>query len=233
MTGRERIDVCVVGGGIIGLAIAFELARRGRQVCVLERSSGGSDAAARVAAGMLAPVSEADLSHPDLTRLSLASAAAYPEWMAAVEAASGLDAGYEPTGTLIVALHRDHLAQIEHLRAFQRDRGLMADALTRSEVRDLEPAVAPSVVGGIRMPGDRQVDPRRLLAALTAALLRNGSEVREQCAVCAIEASAGSQRVRYEQDGELARSKRRRSCSRPVRGAARWALQASTCRCGP
>ena len=92
---------------------------------------------------MLAPVSEADLSHPELTRLSLASAAMYAEWVAAVEAGSGLDAGYEATGTLVIGVHRDHLAQIEHLRMFQRDRGLEAEMLTRTELRTLEPAKKP------------------------------------------------------------------------------------------
>src|SRR4051812_27711010 len=126
----ERRDVVIAGAGIIGLALAWELARRGRQVLVLEASEGSADAAARVAAGMLAPVSEVDLAHPDLTRLSIASAAMYEAWAHDLEAASALDVGYERTGTLIVALHRDHLAEIEHLRAFQHDRGLDAEALT-------------------------------------------------------------------------------------------------------
>lgn len=172
-------DACIIGGGIIGLSVAFELARRGERVCVLERATIGEDAAAAVAAGMLAPVSEADISHPELTRLSLASAEAYPEWVTAVEAASGMHVGYETTGTLIVALHRDHLAAIEHLRGFQRDRGLDTESLTRTELRDLEPALSPNVVGGIYAHGDRQVDPRRLLHALAAGVRALVGEVRE------------------------------------------------------
>lgn len=178
-----RYDLCVIGGGIIGLSIAFEVARRGERVCVLERAAIGEDAAAAVAAGMLAPVSEADIAHPELTRLSLASADAYPAWVAAVESVSGMTVGYETTGTLIVALHRDHLAAIEHLRGFQRDRGLEADALTRAELRDLEPALSPAVVGGIYARSDRQVDPRRLLHALAAGVRALGGEVREHLAV--------------------------------------------------
>lgn len=194
MTGSEQ--VVVVGGGIIGLAVAYELAQRGRHVVVFEAAPASADAAARVAAGMLAPVSEVDVAHPDLTRLSMESAARYEAWAAHLEAISGVEVGYEATGTLIVALHRDHLAEIEHLRAFQHDRGLDAEALTRSQVRALEPSLAPSVVGGIRVPGDRQVDPRRLMAALRAALTRLGGDVREGAVVTAVDAAAGGARVR-------------------------------------
>ncbi|RLT27507.1 MAG: glycine oxidase ThiO [Chloroflexi bacterium] len=192
----ERRDVVIAGGGIIGLALAWELTRRGRHVLVLEASEGSADAAARVAAGMLAPVSEVDLAHPDLTRLSIASAEMYADWAYDLEAASGLDVAYETTGTLIVALHRDHLAEIEHLRAFQHDRGLAAETLTRGELRDAEPALAPSVVGGIRVP-DRQIDPRRVLAALRAALARAGAEVCDGARVQRIESGL----VTYELDG--------------------------------
>jgi glycine oxidase len=204
MTGRERIDVVVAGGGIIGLAVAWELTRRGRQVLVLEASEGSADAAARVAAGMLAPVSEADLSHPELTRLSIESASRYEAWAGALAAASGLDVGYEPTGTLIVALHRDHMAEIEHLRAFQRDRGLSADPLTRAEAREMEPALAPAVVGGVRVPGDRQVDPRRVLTALRAALATAGAEVRDGARVSGIDGAGATRLVRFERAGASA-----------------------------
>lgn len=202
-TQAERRDVCILGGGIIGLAVAAELARRGREVCVLDASVGSADAAARTAAGMLAPVSEADLSHPDLTRLSLASAAMYEPWARELEARSGLDTGFEATGTLIVALHRDHMAEIEHLRAFQRDRGLDPQPLTRSELRELEPSLAPTVVGGMRVPGDHQVDPRRVLAALREAVTHDGGQIIDGARATAVvaEGTGGASLVRFEQHG--------------------------------
>ena len=203
-TTPECVDVCVLGGGIIGLAVAAELLRRGREVCVLEASAGSTDAAARTAAGMLAPVSEADLSHPDLTRLSLASAAMYEPWAREIEARSGLNTGFETTGTLIVALHRDHMAEIEHLRAFQRDRGLDPQPLTRGELRALEPSLAPTVVGGMRVPGDHQVDPRRVLGALREAITRGGGRIVEGARATSVvaEGTDGASLVRFEERGE-------------------------------
>ena len=199
-TESRSVDVCIIGGGMIGLAVAAELVRRGREVCVLEATVGSADAAARTAAGMLAPVSEADLSHPELTRLSLASAAIYEQWAQDIAARSGLDTGYEATGTLIVALHRDHMAEIEHLRAFQHDRGLAPEPVTRREIRELEPALA-NAIGGIRVPGDRQIDPRRLLAALRETVTRAGSTVREGVRVTAIHSDGPSNLVEFEEQG--------------------------------
>lgn len=200
----DRGDICVVGGGVIGLAIAFELAERGRHVTVLERGRIGERAAAGVAAGMLAPVFEADHLDPELTPLALESRASYGAWVRRVEAAAGMRVGYDATGALIVALHRDHQARIDHLGAFMRERGLVAEPVGRAELRELEPVLAPSAIGGLRAADDHQVDPRRLLAALRAALERASATVLEETRVTAVSPAAGRAEVTFERQGRAA-----------------------------
>ncbi|TAJ20251.1 MAG: glycine oxidase ThiO, partial [Dehalococcoidia bacterium] len=190
MTDAARtVDVAVVGGGIVGLAVAHALAQRGRRVTVIEGKRIGERAAAGVAAGMLAPSSEVDLTDPCLTHLALASHEAYPAWTAALERESGVETGYDATGTLLVALHRDHLALIEHLHSFQVERGLAAERLTGRQAREEEPYLAPGIAGALRMP-DAQVNPRRLLRALPIALERRGAAILEGTHVTTVASGA-------------------------------------------
>ena len=161
-------QVHVVGGGVIGLATAWELSRNGHEVTVVAPSP-GRDGASWVAAGMLAPVTEAQFGESALTTLLLAGAGCWPEFAAALEGASGLSIGYDTTGTLTVALDASDRASLDDLLAYQHSLGLDATRRTASECRDLVPALSPSLRGGIEVPGDHQVDNRALLAALVEA----------------------------------------------------------------
>lgn len=161
-------QVHVVGGGVIGLTTAWELSRNGHEVTVVAPSP-GRDGASWVAAGMLAPVTEAQFGESALTTLLLAGAGRWPEFAAALEAASGVSIGYDTTGTLTVALDASDRASLDDLLAYQHSLGLDATRRSASECRDLVPALSPSLRGGIEVPGDHQVDNRALLAALVEA----------------------------------------------------------------
>lgn len=165
-------DVLIAGGGAIGLAVAWRAAGRGLRVAVADPAPGA--ATSHVAAGMLAPVTEAHLSETPLLRLNLDSAGRYPEFVAELEAASGRSAAYDPCGTLVVAVDTGDLAAIEELHAVQVSLGLEAERLSGRAARRLEPMLAPAVRGGLLVPGDHQVDPRRLVAALLSACVGAG-----------------------------------------------------------
>ncbi|GGY52797.1 glycine oxidase ThiO [Streptomyces omiyaensis] len=169
---RRSTDVLVVGGGVIGLVTAWRAALRGLDVAVVDPEPGGG--AARVAAGMLAAVTELHYGEETLLGLNLASAARYPAFVAELEEASGLDVGYRACGTLAVALDADDRAHLRELHALQTRCGLSSEWLTGRECRRLEPMLAPGVRGGLRVDGDHQVDPRRLAAALLTACERAG-----------------------------------------------------------
>ncbi len=170
-------DVAVVGGGIVGLSCAWRAARRGARVAVVERAEPPAGAT-RVAAGMLAPVGELAFGEPELLEMTLAAAELYPEFVAELEAASGVDAGYRRDGALHVALDRDEAAELRRVHELQRSLGLGAEWLPPRRCRELEPGLAPSLNGGVHAPGEASVDPRALTAALLAALAaQDGVEV--------------------------------------------------------
>ncbi|MEU3222914.1 glycine oxidase ThiO [Streptomyces sp. NPDC006976] len=165
-------DVLVIGGGIIGLVTAWRAAQRGLSTALADPDPGGG--AARVAAGMLAAVTELHHGEETLLGLNLASARRYPSFTAELEAASGQDIGFRACGTLAVALDADDRAHLRELHELQRRSGLDSEWLTGRECRRLEPMLAPGVRGGLRVDGDHQVDPRRLAAALLTACERAG-----------------------------------------------------------
>ncbi|MEV3871419.1 glycine oxidase ThiO [Streptomyces sp. NPDC049906] len=165
-------DVLVVGGGLIGLVTAWRAAQRGLGTAVVDPAPGGG--AARVAAGMLAAVSELHPGEETLLALNTASAQAYPAFVAELSAVTGADLGYRRCGTLAVALDADDRAQLRELHAVQTAAGLSSEWLSGRECRRLEPMLAPGVRGGLRVDDDHQIDPRRLAAALVTACAAAG-----------------------------------------------------------
>ncbi|MFJ2777819.1 MULTISPECIES: glycine oxidase ThiO [unclassified Kitasatospora] len=167
-------DVLVIGGGIIGLAVAWRAARRGLgNIVVIDPAHGGG--AARVAAGMLAPVTELQYGEEPLLRLGMASNERYAAFAAELtEASGGQDTGYRQCGTVAVALDSDDRAELRELHAFHQRLGLDSHWLTGREARRLEPMLAPGVRGGLHVTDDHQVDGRRLARALVLACERAG-----------------------------------------------------------
>jgi glycine oxidase len=172
---HAKPDVAVVGGGPIGLASAWRAAQRGLSVCVLDA---GEPGAWHVAAGMLAPVAEAQFGEDALLDLSLRAAAGFPELCAELAEASGRDPGLHATGTLVVARDRDEAEALDRLLAFRRRLGLGVERLLPSAARRAEPALAPTVRLALDVAGDHSVDPRLLVAALREAVRRAGGSIR-------------------------------------------------------
>ena len=208
MTHQPSLDAVVVGGGVIGLGIAWRAALAGMAVTVVDEAPGRG--ASWAAAGMLAPVTEVHYGERPLLSLNLAAAARWPAFAAEVEEASGLPVGYRPGGTLAVARDADDNAALEDLYQFQLRCGLEVERLRSRECRQLEPGLAPSIRGGILAAGDHQVDNRALVEALLVACQRAGVRmVRGRVAELAVQADrvtgvllAGGGPVPSPADGE-------------------------------
>ena len=186
----KRHDVAVVGGGIVGLACAWHAARRGMSVVVLERDRLGAGAS-DVAAGMLAPVTEADFGEDELLELNLAAADRWPAFAAELAAASGLNPGFRETGALVVAADRDDAEELHRLAELHAALGLPSRWVGPRECRSLEPGLSPRVRGAIHAPRDHQADPAATVRALAAACRGAGVELREHVEVAALVRSGG------------------------------------------
>ena len=169
-------DLAVIGGGVIGLSIAWRCARRGLRVTVYDPEPGSG--ASTVAAGMLAPVTEAHFGEEPLLRLALASAERWPEF--AAELGRYGDLGYRTSGTLLVGYTEDDLRELERLHRFYESLGLPAEPLRARACRERVPLLSPRVRGGMYAAGDHQVDPRRVTAALHQAAVREGVTIERR-----------------------------------------------------
>jgi glycine oxidase len=194
--------VIVIGAGAIGLAIGWRLSQRGVRTLVLEAKQPASGATG-VAAGMLAPVTEADFGEEALIALNLAGLRRWPAFAADLLSATGSDCGYRESGTLTVAVDRDDEEVLRRMHDYQRSLGLDARWLSARDCRRLEPGLAPRIAGGIDAPHDHQVPPRLLARTLAAALAAAGGELRTGARVVCISSRPGGVSVELSQGDSL------------------------------
>ena len=189
----ERADAVVLGGGVVGLAVARELARGGAEVVLIERGAAGAESS-WAAAGMLAPQVEADCAD-EFFRLAAASRDAYPAFARALEEESGVSIELDRTGTLYLAFTAEDEEECERRFQWQARAGLEVERLTAREVRALEPQVSARVRSALRFPLDGQVENRRLVTALLKACARAGVRVLTQTEAFAIKVETGGATV--------------------------------------
>jgi glycine oxidase len=194
--GGSTIDLAVLGGGIVGLSVAWRARAQGMSVAVFERGSFG-EGATHVAAGMLAPVAEVEFGKDGrrLLGMGMRSAEMWPDFAAELEDASGVEVGLRRSGTLVVARDEDEARELERQLAFREGLGLRAVRMRASAARALEPALAPTVRLALHAPEDHSVDPRLVSAALRVACERAGVKLREHTLVCGLELNQSETRV--------------------------------------
>lgn len=184
-------DAIVVGAGAIGLAIGWRAQELGLDTIVLDRG-GPEGSASHLAAGMLAPVSEASFTEERLLGLNLESARRYPSFLEELSLASGRRVASTASGTLFVALDRDQAEALRRLFDFQTSLNLSVEWLSGNEARELEPSLHPSARAAVLAKHDLEVDPRQMIPALESAFSRAGGNLRRDAEVVALNPSNGS-----------------------------------------
>jgi glycine oxidase len=168
----EPPDVLIIGGGIMGTASAWELARHGAKVVVLERSVPGAEASS-AAAGILG--AQAEAHHPGpMAELCLASRARYAKFARTLSEETRIDVGYRECGVLRVAFDPSGARKLRAENAWQSKRRLQVEALGRRELARHEPQLSSKLSGGVRFANDARVEPKALLRALHIAALGRG-----------------------------------------------------------
>ncbi len=190
------VDVLVVGGGIIGLAVAWRARQRGLSVLLLERDRFGAGASS-VAAGMLAPVTEVefDQARRRTLDLGLRSAALWSAFAAELGELTGVGMGYRHAGTLMVARDADDARELERQLVFRESLGVKARRLLPSQARELEPALTPTVRLALEAADDHSVNPQQALGALASACERAGVLMEQHTGDVAVALDAAGDRV--------------------------------------
>lgn len=167
MLAPARLDAVVVGGGVIGLSIAWRAAAAGLAVGVVDPRPGHG--ATWAAAGMLGPVGEAHFGEEALARANLAAARRWPAFALDLEESSDQPVGYVSSGTVLAAMDTSDRRVVDDVLEYQLALGLAPRRLSSRECRELEPLLSPGIGGGAEFADDHQVDNRLLVDALLAA----------------------------------------------------------------
>ncbi|MCR8644978.1 glycine oxidase ThiO [Paenibacillus sp. N1-5-1-14] len=174
---HRSVDVVIIGGGVIGCSIAYQLAKRGIQAIILEKdriASGASSAAA----GMLGAQSE-QFQSPALFDLARQSRAMFPSLATELREASGIDIGFMQFGMLKVALSPNEAAELQLTTSKQLSVGEQAEWLDAYAARQLEPELSDHIIGAMHIPGDGHVVAPDLTQAFARSSIRHGVEIRE------------------------------------------------------
>jgi glycine oxidase len=184
-----RARVAIIGAGVMGCASALELAKRGADVVLLERSLPGAEASS-AAAGILGAQIEMHEKGKMLEVFARARAE-YGAWAEELRRDTGVDIGHRVTGALCVARSQDEVTRVRSAVDWQRKEGLRAEVLDARGCRELEPELAEDVLAAAWYPDEAEVDPPALLRALVAAVGRARVSVRTGATVTGLLVESG------------------------------------------
>lgn len=180
---QKDYDVIIVGGGVIGCSIAFQLGKRGRHVLVIEKDRIASKAS-RAAAGMLGLEME-EILHQETALFQLAqrSREMYPSLQTELKERSGIDIEYVQNGFLKIAQTKEEYSQLEQEIIRHQERGIESEILDASEVKEIEGTLSDTVIGGIYVQKGANVSAKKLTKAFAHAAAKMGVDFWENTEV--------------------------------------------------
>ncbi|MDN3015658.1 glycine oxidase ThiO [Paenibacillus sp. BSR1-1] len=178
---ENSFDVAIIGGGINGTSIAYQLSKMGRKVIIIEKDQLACQASS-AAAGMLAAQAEIEQDGP-LFQLALKSQAMFPAITSELYEYSGIDIEYVNKGMFKIAETEAIANEVKMQVAFQRKWDPAIKWLDAKELQEMEPSLSPNVVGAMYLPNDGHVQPTKLTEAFAKAAVYFGAEIRENTEV--------------------------------------------------
>ncbi|AMX84486.1 glycine oxidase [Geobacillus subterraneus] len=186
----HHYDVAIVGGGVIGAAVAFELAKRQHRVAILEKGTMSAEASS-AAAGMLGAQAEFSAPSP-LVPFALKSRALMPSLVEELKGRTGIDIGLVENGMIKIAATDEEVDELRRHYAFWRATDQPVRWLTKEEALEMEPRLAAeAIVGAMYIEGDGQVSAPDLASALAHAAASAGARLYEHTEVVNIRSDAG------------------------------------------
>jgi glycine oxidase len=174
---KNRYDVIIVGGGVIGSSIAFQLSKRHYRVLIVEKGTIAQKASS-AAAGMLGAQNELEKDRA-LFPIALKSRAMFPGLAEELKSLSNIDIELIQSGILRVAQTEQEVARLQSVAAYQQNEGEEVEWLSEQQVKAKEPQISQSIIGGLYMPNDGQVSPPLLTKALAQSAANLGAEILE------------------------------------------------------
>ncbi|WP_223596426.1 glycine oxidase ThiO [Neobacillus bataviensis] len=178
---ENSFDVAIIGGGINGTSIAYQLSKMGRKVIIIEKDQLACQASS-AAAGMLAAQAEIEQDGP-LFQLALKSQAMFSAITSELYEYSGIDIEYVNKGMFKIAETEEIANEVKKQVAFQRKWDPTIKWLDAKELQEMEPSLSPNVVGAMYLPNDGHVQPAKLTEAFAKAAVYFGAEIRENTEV--------------------------------------------------
>jgi glycine oxidase len=216
---QSTTDVIIVGGGVIGCAIAYHLRKSGVDVTVLDQGEIGAEASS-AAAGLLASLGS--LSGPGpFADLLLASFALFPALVPELEDASGINLEYEQTGALRVVRNAKHIPNLRKRMKAWQPLGLQMHWITGDEARQREPLLAPDVSAAIYAPEESQIRAPHLVKAFSLAAANRGATLYSHREMTGVQRHNAKVTGVYTSRGETI------DCNHLVIAAGAWATRCS------
>ena len=172
---RNHADVIIIGGGIIGCAIAYDLAKRGVKPLVIDKAHAVGTEASWAGAGILTSHASTHEPYPTLCRASLGL---YPSLAEELRTETQIDIEFIQSGTLSVFFNQAEAAGLIGLADRRVKRGFSAEVLTAEQAWELEPALSKSIAGAVLFPEDAQVRNPKMVTALAKGAAKLGAEFR-------------------------------------------------------
>ena len=183
---KNVFDVIIIGGGIIGLSIACELAERGKKVILFEKNKIGMEAS-WAAAGTLEPIWDAEDDGDDLIQMKIESEKMWLGFAQKIQEETNIDVEYNSSGGILVAMNSEEMNQLENTYKFAVRHGIESRILSKEEIISMESNISTNVFGGIFLASECFVNPRKVTKALSKYFENMGGKICEKSKVTSFE----------------------------------------------